>query len=441
MENKIMYGYELGERYVIRRALGKGAEGSVFLAYDNKLGKCWAVKVCRGRSKREIEALKTIDHFAFPRIVDVIETDETTFLIMDYIEGETLERYSEKHALSQKQILLWGRKTAEALNYLHSCSPAMIYMDCKPENIMITPSGDIRLIDLGSIYVCDNEKDKTISGTRFYAPEEVKHFGLHNDAMRLDIPDERSDIYSLGMTMYYLLMGRKVEYRDSHGKLILRRQNRNISRMTEYIIQKCTCPKKNDRYQSMMDLKEDIKLSLSKSPGKFLLWRKSVAGPFVIKMTDVIIKSLLAFLILFFAQRYSKDQSNPAMLLIPASAFILACRSRTVYCWENRKSVYRGMGAKMLLTILIAIKAVSPQSLEAAQQSETKVSNDDVLDVTLYDCEGRCLLVKPGCVWHTQGDIHMSIDADELTDGASKITVISEKNGEKHSYSFMCESK
>ena len=157
------YGYRIGERYVYRRALGSGAGGSVFLAYDNKISKYWAVKRLTGHRGNELEALKKIDHYAFPRIVDVIHQDGADFLVMDYIEGESLDKYRRKHSLSEKEILLFGRKIAEALLYLHTLSPMMIYMDCKPENIIVTPSKDIRLIDLGSVYVCDENAHNIVS--------------------------------------------------------------------------------------------------------------------------------------------------------------------------------------------------------------------------------------------------------------------------------------
>lgn len=442
MEDKLKYGYELGERYVIRKALGKGTGGTVFLAFDNKLGKCWAVKACIGKTKRELEALKAIDHFAFPRIVDVLEQDNITFLIMDYIEGETLEKYCERHAVTERQVLIWGRKVAEALYYLHSCSPTLIYMDCKPENIMITPGGEIRLIDLGSIYVCDNEKDNVISGTVFYAPDEIKNFSLHNSSIGVGRPDERSDIYSLGMTMYYLLLGRKVEYRDRRGRLCLRRQNRNIGRLTEYIIQRCTRDSRKDRYQSMKDVSEDIRAVLGKSPKKLNLWGKCMAIPIAAKMVDIILKTILAFLILFFAEMFREgtgygEYSILVMVLLMAT-FLLLCRSRTVYSWENRKSVYRGMGAKMLL-LMVSIfggmisAGIVPDRIQAAEHA--------ILDLTLYDNSGRRLLVKPGCVWETEGDIFMSVDEDEVLDKECRITVICENGKETRQYSFMCAGR
>ncbi len=456
-EEKCTYGFELGDRYVIRSTLGKGASGTVFLAYDNRLNKCWAVKACKGKTRREIEALKAIDHFAFPRIVDVVEQDETTFLIMDYIEGETLEKYCRKHAVSEKQVLLWGRKASEALYYLHSCSPTLIYMDCKPENIMITPGGEIRLIDLGSILVCDNEKDKTVSGTNFYAPTEAKQFGLHNKADFKEFPDERSDIYSLGMTMYYLLLGRKTEYRDRRGKLCLRRYNRNIGRLTEYVIQRCTSTGKNERYQSMKDLERDIRIVLGKSPQKLGLWRRCLAVPVFMKMADISFKIILSLLILYFAGMIAGGTENRetvcCALLLLAVTFVLTCRSRTVYSWENRKSVYRGMGAKMLLLAVIMLGGLEGNQTQAAERTEettagetdgqTETGNrteENSLGLVLYDEEGRRLLVKPGYVWNVTGDIFMSLDEEEVVGNPCKITVICENGEETRLYSYMCQS-
>lgn len=450
-EEKLRYGYRLGDRYVIRSTLGRGASGTVFLAYDNKLNKCWAVKACRGRTRRETEALKAIDHYAFPRIVDVVEQEETTFLIMDYIEGETLEKYCRKHAVSQKQVLLWGRKAAEAMYYLHSCSPSLIYMDCKPDNIMITSAGEIRLIDLGSIYVCDNERNQTVSGTSFFAPGEICRYGLHNIKKEEEMPDERSDIYSLGMTMYYLLIGRRVEYRDRRGRLCPRKYNRNISRLTEYIIQRCTSPEKRDRYQSMKDLCEDIRVVLGKTCKKLTLWRKCLMVPLFLKMADVVFKIVLSVLILYFAKLSAAGvgsrEVNSCILLLLTVSFFWTCRSRAVYSFENRKSVYRGMGAKLLLTVVIMLGGFCNKKIQATERvRDTKTvyksfeADENSLDLVLYDGEGRHLLVKPGCVWNVDGDIHMSLDEAEVAGSPSKITITCENGSEIKRYTFICRS-
>ena len=238
MEGKLEYGYEIAGRYVYRKALGSGACGSVFLAYDRKISKLWAVKMCENIRGYEAEALKKIDHCAFPRIVDVCEQDKAVFLVMDYVEGESLGKYCRNHAVSQRQILIWCRKIAEAIEYLHNMTPSLLYMDCKPDNIMLTTAGEIRLVDLGSIYVKNDDISNIVSGTEFFAPEEITKYSLH----KLEYtPDERSDIYSLGMTMYTLLTGCRVEYRDRYGNICARRQNKNISRVTEQIIRKCCC--------------------------------------------------------------------------------------------------------------------------------------------------------------------------------------------------------
>ena len=89
-----------------------------------------------------------------------------------------------------------GKKIAGAMKYLHNLSPALLYMDCKPDNIMLTKSGDIRLIDLGSVYVCDDNVHNSVSGTAFYAPGEVKN-GKQIGVYEVSIMDQNENLLYL----------------------------------------------------------------------------------------------------------------------------------------------------------------------------------------------------------------------------------------------------
>lgn len=435
------YGYVVGDRYIIRKKLGKGSGGSVFMAYDSKLDKCWAVKMCNGFSGHETEALKKIDYYAFPRIVDVIHQDEKDFLIMDYIEGTTLDKYVRKHRMNERQILRMGRKIAEGMNYLHNQSPAMLYMDCKPENIIVTPSGDIRLIDLGSVYVCEEEKDNIISGTAFYAAVEVKEFGLH----KYEKPDLRSDIYSFGMTMYYLMTGSKTEYRDRKGRLCLRRQNKNISAMTEKIVQRCTLSKMKDRYQNMQDVLEDLNIASGKAMGRI----RGGVQPLIMRITDVLCKCILCFGALIYAYRFnlSMEKNHMWICSILLAVFLLMSRKRSIYSWENKKDIFRGAGARALMSILVIASAFSGVDISAASYKEHKetvlntISQDKMenkLGVILYDEYGRKMLIRPGAVWELEKDIKMTIPVEEISENDCKITVCCEEGEKQRIYTFLC---
>lgn len=436
--DKCEYGYKLADRYIFRKRLGKGANGSVFLAYDTKLNKCWAVKVCNNYSKQELEALKKIDFFAFPRIVDVVHQDEKDYLVMDYIEGENLEKYRRQHALSERQILRMGRKIAEAMGYLHSLTPALLYMDCKPQNIIVTATGDIRLVDLGSVYVCDENTKNVISGTAFYAPGEVKKNGLHNNIN----PDSRSDIYSLGMTLYYLLTGCKVEYRDRYGRLCLRRQNRNITKTAEKIVRKCTATKMKDRYQNMSDLIKDINNVTGSGVNVVLTRIKENVKPVILGLIDITCKGMVCAGILINAYYYAENlqQNNLIICFLFGIIFLFLCRNKSVYSWENRKDIFRGAGARILFLIIIMTSALSGEKVKANSALERDCAEiSQVLDVTLYDGYGHKLLVRPGAVWEISRDIYMSIPAEQISSEDCKITVKYDTVKEHKEYSFFCK--
>ncbi|MCR5800241.1 MAG: serine/threonine protein kinase [Lachnospiraceae bacterium] len=413
--DEMKYGFRIGDRYVCRKALGRGGSGTVFLAYDEKLDKHWAVKACDRYSKQETEALKRVDHYVFPRIVDVIRQDDRDYLVMDYVEGETLTSYIAKHAVNERTVLNWADKIAGAIEYLHNQDPVMLYMDCKPDNIMITLGGDIRLVDMGSVYVCDPKSDNIVSGTGFFAPDEVRKRRGKGQA-----PDERSDVYSFGMTLYFLLTGSKQEYRDKGGGLCLRKCNRNISPAAEYFVRKCTARRPGDRFQSFEELRKELKYIQKHKRGLSAVFKQ---------VFDGMCKSVLALLVLMSAERYvsCKDKDVLALMLILFAVFLSLCKSRQVYTWETKKDVFRGAGRRL---VMIAVCVIC--------RAGTKASAAERLDVTLYDGYGRKLLVRPGAVWEIKDDIAMSLNRMETAGEECLITITCDSESGVKSYSFLC---
>lgn len=428
----MQYGYTIADRYICRKSLGRGGGGSVWLAYDKKLEKYWAVKCCFRHDDREVEALKKIDNYAFPRIVDVVAQDEREYMVMDYVEGETLASYLRKHSASDKQILMWAIKIANALKYLHSLNPVLLYMDCKPDNIMLTKSGDIRLIDLGSVYVCDDNVHNSVSGTVFYAPGEVKN------GKQIGVkPDERSDIYSFGMTLYYLFTGSKTEYRDSRGRLMPTKCNKHVSEAVEHIICKCTAPGMEDRYSDFDRVSEALK---NICYGKGNVTYKAMQ---MIKISlEMAVKTCSAMAIIFMAAIYQKYNNMYILLcmLLLTVFFLLMCRSRRFYVLERSKNVYKTAGSGILLSILVGFAAVGMCGGNVESQAQVR-SEDSILHISLYDGYGRKLLIRPGSVWKISDDINMSIDKEEFEDGPCTITVLCDNGSEIKEYTFMADSQ
>jgi len=205
-------GETLHERYLISKILGEGGMSCVYLAADGRLGgKCWAVKEMtpsgtpeeqaemKCQFDREAEILCRLNHPNLPRVADHFQEEGRNYLVMEYVEGETLFDLLEKAAgfLAEETLRDWGVQLCEALDYLHRQSPPIIYRDIKPKNIILMPDGKIKLIDFGIARLFDLQKisDTIIIGTPGFASPEQYGRGQ---------TDARSDIYSLGATLYNL---------------------------------------------------------------------------------------------------------------------------------------------------------------------------------------------------------------------------------------------
>lgn len=257
-------GTVLDGKYEILKEIGRGGMSIVYLARDNRLNKQWAVKEMKNDGskstetllkglEREANILKNVDHPVLPRIVDIINSRGTIYVVMDFIEGTNLgDVLKQEGAQDQEDVIEWGRELASALDYLHSMDPPIIYRDMKPANVMLRPEGGVKLIDFGTAkeYTIENNADTTALGTRGYAAPE--QFG---DAQGRGIykTDARTDIYNLGATMYHMVTGMNPCEPPYEIKPI-RQWNPALSTGLEQIILKCTQPNPNDRYQSCSEL-------------------------------------------------------------------------------------------------------------------------------------------------------------------------------------------
>jgi serine/threonine-protein kinase len=197
-------GTILQNRYQIVRLLGAGGMGAVYLAYDLRLGNRLVVvkeNIGGDAQQFQIEAniLAVLSHPNLPRVGDhFTESSGAQYLVMDYVEGQNLEEIVQQcGALAEKDALAWMAQIFDAVKYLHA--NRIIHRDIKPQNIIITPQGKAVLVDFGiaKIHVTGSP---TMSGARSlgspgFAPPEQYSGGT----------DERSDVYALGATLYFLL--------------------------------------------------------------------------------------------------------------------------------------------------------------------------------------------------------------------------------------------
>ncbi len=246
-------------KYKILNKVGQGGMSVVYLAMNEKANKQWAIKEVRKDGIKDFEVvkqglivetdmLKKLSHPNLPSIIDVIENDDTFLIVMDYIQGNPLNKTLEEYgAQPQEYVIEWAKQLCDVLGYLHSRKPPIIYRDMKPANIMLKPDGNVTLIDFGTAreYKEKNIADTTCLGTVGYAaPEQFGGMGQ---------TDARTDIYCLGATLYHLVTGMNPCEPPYEIKPI-RQINPSLSNGLEKIILKCTQRDPNDRYQSCAEL-------------------------------------------------------------------------------------------------------------------------------------------------------------------------------------------
>ena len=246
-------------KYRILRVVGQGGMSVVYQAVNEKANKIWAIKEVRKDGVQnyevvkqnlivETELLKRFNHPNLPSIIDVIDGDGSFLIVMDYIEGNSLNKALETSgAQSQEDVIEWSKQLCDVLGYLHSRKPPIIYRDMKPANVMLKPDGNISLIDFGTAreFKSSSVEDTTCLGTQGYAAPE--QYGGHGQT------DARTDIYCLGATMYHLVTGHNPSA-PPYEMYPIRQWNPMLSSGLEEIIIKCTQRNPNDRYQSCAEL-------------------------------------------------------------------------------------------------------------------------------------------------------------------------------------------
>ncbi len=213
-------GSLLHNRYRIVAILAQGGMGAIYQAHDERLGVNVAVKENLFTSEEfsqqfhtEATILANLRHTNLPRVTDHFSLqDKGQYLVMDYIQGEDLrERLAAQDCLPEDEVMNIGLAICNALSYLHHCQPPIIHRDIKPGNIKISPDGNVYLVDFGLAKVA-HEGQATLIGaqalTPGYSPPEQYGQGT----------EPRSDIYSLGATLYAALTGKVPE--DSLARLM-----------------------------------------------------------------------------------------------------------------------------------------------------------------------------------------------------------------------------
>lgn len=258
-------GLLLRDRYEIVRLLGCGAFAETYLAKDRQSGKHVAIKAFHPEKMeswktydlftREVKALQSLKHPGIPAIYDYFEEKvlfQTSFIVMEYIEGELLQdMIARNHRLDPADLIGLFLKLLEILEYLHSCIPPVLHRDIKPANIMIRPDGSPVLIDFGSvrtIFKAPDEHGSTIIGTFGYMPYE-QYMGQASPA---------SDIYALAASILEIVTGRPPsDFVNGNGEIIIP-DDINIPLLLKELLHCMLLPSVSQRIQTVKEVKKRL---------------------------------------------------------------------------------------------------------------------------------------------------------------------------------------
>jgi serine/threonine protein kinase len=274
-------GTILRERYKIIELVGRGGMGATYRAEDLRLkGRVCAVKEAlpdpdasanelkqsREQFYEEASTLARLDHPNLPKVSDHFSDSDRDYLVMDFVPGQDLKEMlvnalHQGHPLPERQVLAWAEQLCDALDFMHTQDPPVLHRDIKPSNIKVTPAGNVKLVDFGLVKVMVPDDQRTITvvqgrGTVQYIP--LEQYG--GDTGHTDV---RSDIYSLGATLYHLLTGQppvdaKARFLKPSSLSSPRSLNPSISPQTERAILWSLAMHPDDRPSSVADLKADL---------------------------------------------------------------------------------------------------------------------------------------------------------------------------------------
>ena len=290
---------DISGTYRIIGKIGGGNSGVIYKAYHKNLEKYVVLKKIRSEIKdfvdvrAEADILKHLRHPGLPQVLDFLTIDGDIYTVMDFIPGNSFKQYlDEGRTFPEKSVIIWMKQVCNVLCYLHSQIPPIIHGDIKPGNIMLTPEGNICLIDF-NISAASKQEAVWIEGyTQGYAsPEQIAAFRFNQtetDHSRWKSIDARSDIYSLGATIYHILTGRKPEIDETGYVEDIREFDENLNDVFADIIMKCLEPDPAKRYQTSKALLLDIQnISQKDKRFKSLLMRQRIEYGGVIVATVI----------------------------------------------------------------------------------------------------------------------------------------------------------
>ncbi len=273
-EGTLPAGTILQERYEILAVQGLGGMGAVYRARDlrfSSVDKIIAVKEMTNTApdprlqrisiqnfEREANILASLSHPAIPKIFDYFSEGNRSYLILEFVEGQSLERVLEEQhqPFSQEETVEWGIQICDVLAFLHNHKPPVIFRDVKPSNLMVRPDGRIMVIDFGIAKVFEHGQRGTMIGTEGYSPPEQYR----------GVAEPRGDLYALAATLHHILTMRnpQLEPPFTFHERPIRLFNPNVSEELETVIMKALSYDVQDRYATATEFAAAMTKALPK---------------------------------------------------------------------------------------------------------------------------------------------------------------------------------
>ena len=307
----------IGERYRVLQSVDEGGTSYIFLVWDTKLEKRFAMKLLKPELladrtyarafKKEINILKKLRHKNIVRLVNYGFQGSFSYYIMDYVEGKTLKQYIEENTLTLAQKLDIAQKICDAMEYAHGMG--VVHKDLKPANIVVNEQMEPVILDFGIAEAAENAEacpDEILGTAEYFSPEQAKG----------EKTDKYTDIYSMGILLYELMSGKLPFTGEDKVAVALKQVHQlpespclycsDLPKSIERIILKAIRKQKADRYRSFAELKRDLHKALQCPDGAYVKdylekekKERNVRGRYGIKQLSIlIVGAVLAIVII-----------------------------------------------------------------------------------------------------------------------------------------------